>query len=725
VADYPALRAYAGGATSVFVRASGIAGTFTRDDADTASADNGGTVIVAANGKRWKRTTSDPLDIRWFGGVADYGGTPVYDGADAGRITATDNTLAFQRLVNAAITAGKDAVRLPAGHWGIKTGNLSFSNFGKLRIFGDGTGVTILDFIKEDTSFTGGAVVSPAQANAIASFTTGTELEFQDLTVKATTKGGVVNGVAGSNRVYEGAVWGFKINNVATVRFTRVRAERFNYRGFSVVGIATERVVMQHCEGFYNASSGFWVENAAIFRVQGGEFAYNGVFGETGTGYGVTASASVGKFIVEAAYCHHNYRKGIDSHGCAEFIVKHCTFQDNVLYHLANVTTAAPAVTDRSVIIKGNTFSNGRLAVDKAWLKTCYDQLATNGYANDIAAPGRVFHVQDYLTASDNIRSVYVEDNTVLCHYNGIGDTALTQNPYFMEVLAAVGKIVFRGNRIDFQYCQMTSVGNVNNHVAIRLRGDTTVVADNDIKFMQATAYTNVTSGAADRGTLFEFKASDLRLDMINNRFELNDCYFMTSTGAGLRAAISWATPGSRRNVRDNTWIYADDPFNGSFTGIDDNFFLGNSATVYVPLQHSGNSFIRNGVAYEFPNNGPLNRTCNTISYRLNGVAKALGADVFYIILDKQYNTTIRITTNDGTPDLVIQIPFSTYTGITGTSTNGQFEFSSADAAFVENGLTKLKITLKAKAALSGYFCGRVMVDGPNTSFGAEKAVQL
>jgi hypothetical protein len=63
VADYAALRSYAGGATSVFVLASGIAGTFVRDA--TVTVDNGGTQIVGVFG--WKRVFDGPVDVRWFG----------------------------------------------------------------------------------------------------------------------------------------------------------------------------------------------------------------------------------------------------------------------------------------------------------------------------------------------------------------------------------------------------------------------------------------------------------------------------------------------------------------------------------------------------------------------------------------------------------------------------------------------------------------------------------
>jgi hypothetical protein len=79
VDDYPALREYAGGATSVFVLAPGIAGTFVRDA--TVTVDNGGTEIVGVHG--WKRVF-DPgfYEAVWFGVKAD-GATEDYPAAQA------------------------------------------------------------------------------------------------------------------------------------------------------------------------------------------------------------------------------------------------------------------------------------------------------------------------------------------------------------------------------------------------------------------------------------------------------------------------------------------------------------------------------------------------------------------------------------------------------------------------------------------------------------------
>ena len=71
MANYTALRAYTGRATGVRITQSGLAGFFQRDDADTTSADNGGTIIVDASGRRWKRLFVGAVNVKWFGAVGD------------------------------------------------------------------------------------------------------------------------------------------------------------------------------------------------------------------------------------------------------------------------------------------------------------------------------------------------------------------------------------------------------------------------------------------------------------------------------------------------------------------------------------------------------------------------------------------------------------------------------------------------------------------------------
>ena len=69
--SYTALRAYTGRATSVRITTPGIHGHFYYDAGDTTTEDNGGTVIVDASGRRWKRLFSGSVSVKWFGAKGD------------------------------------------------------------------------------------------------------------------------------------------------------------------------------------------------------------------------------------------------------------------------------------------------------------------------------------------------------------------------------------------------------------------------------------------------------------------------------------------------------------------------------------------------------------------------------------------------------------------------------------------------------------------------------
>jgi hypothetical protein len=67
MASYTALRAYTGTATGVRITAAGIAGFFQRSLTDMTSADNDGTIIVDAAGRRWMRLFNDSYHVDWWG----------------------------------------------------------------------------------------------------------------------------------------------------------------------------------------------------------------------------------------------------------------------------------------------------------------------------------------------------------------------------------------------------------------------------------------------------------------------------------------------------------------------------------------------------------------------------------------------------------------------------------------------------------------------------------
>jgi hypothetical protein len=74
------------------------------------SADNGGTVIVTADSKMYKRVYNGTLDIRWFGGVPD---ATVPSNGNAAK--GTNNTPALQKMLNAA-EDGQECM-VPTGKW--------------------------------------------------------------------------------------------------------------------------------------------------------------------------------------------------------------------------------------------------------------------------------------------------------------------------------------------------------------------------------------------------------------------------------------------------------------------------------------------------------------------------------------------------------------------------------------------------------------------------------
>lgn len=140
LADYTALRAYAGLSKTAYITGylvsaapSGIAGEFTRDDNDTTTADNAGTVIVASNGKRWKRIFDGPIDVKWFGATGD---------------GSTDDTTAIQ----AAINTGNSIYIPPGTYKTTSTLNLitvanhgqKITGAGPLALAGTGTNCTII-----------------------------------------------------------------------------------------------------------------------------------------------------------------------------------------------------------------------------------------------------------------------------------------------------------------------------------------------------------------------------------------------------------------------------------------------------------------------------------------------------------------------------------------------------------------------------------------------------
>lgn len=100
----------------------GGGGAYQLDPSDLTSLDNGGTIIVAVDGGRWKLQYTSPVSVKQFGAYGD--GTH-------------DDTAVIQSALN----AGLAALYIPSGTYKISTA-LTLAN--PMRIFGDGYPETVL-----------------------------------------------------------------------------------------------------------------------------------------------------------------------------------------------------------------------------------------------------------------------------------------------------------------------------------------------------------------------------------------------------------------------------------------------------------------------------------------------------------------------------------------------------------------------------------------------------
>lgn len=112
VATIAGLRARAGGGGPVYVQGYYVAGDgggglFREDPGDNATADDGGMVIVSADGTRFKRDFLGSVNAKWFGAKFDY---------DTGTKTGTDDTTALQASIDYIQTAGGGVVQMPLGY---------------------------------------------------------------------------------------------------------------------------------------------------------------------------------------------------------------------------------------------------------------------------------------------------------------------------------------------------------------------------------------------------------------------------------------------------------------------------------------------------------------------------------------------------------------------------------------------------------------------------------
>ena len=140
VGNYAALRAYTGDVTAYYVRGvanifDGGAGVFRVNTSDTTTADNGGTVLVDATGRRWKREFSGSINVKWFGAAGNGIADDSQEIQAALNFAATLASYFFQasgNLVNSNDPAVE--VEFPPGKYLVSS--QLYSNATRIRIFG-------------------------------------------------------------------------------------------------------------------------------------------------------------------------------------------------------------------------------------------------------------------------------------------------------------------------------------------------------------------------------------------------------------------------------------------------------------------------------------------------------------------------------------------------------------------------------------------------------------
>lgn len=659
-----------------------------------------------------------PVNALRYGFVADYVGTPQYDGQDGTRITCTDNTAAFAAMLDDCIAKKNLTVWFPRGHYGIKVGNVTKDLTGcTLTIVGDGMEQSIIDFVKEDT--TNAVYVDETKAQFIAKISNADKVTFQDVWIKATTNRNNIGGnQLDSNAVYYGAIWGLHFDKYNLLKFERARVSHFNYRGINTktTGATTYaqmsgKVLLVNCEGHDNKATGFWLNEVQELEVIGGAYHHNGQRGTTGTGYGIACSTKVGQATVRGgARFYRNYRKGFDTHGCTQVTIDGALFEDNVLYHFGilgwSTITATGAVSINNVVM-----SNGYTADSKAWLDDAYTAISA------ISTPqktGMLFTIDDRANGQPSVspmQKIIFNNVKVLAHYNGAD-----KNPNLVRY--AVGSIYALQAESTFLDCdfKLTNTKVSTNSVYSASLFERLVGSINDRNFRLSMPDV-MTYGTGKYGAVYIVGAlTALAFDNVNLQLNQGYIFGMTSNGELIDPNIGNSV---KRRFTNCTFEWETFPP----VAASSPRLLGTMDYTSVPSVTMAGNVARLGQTKMILPPSPITDFSRQIQLYVSA-SVAASTPFMEIILDKVTYATFEIFLNVANEKVIAQTSGANWETLTIVQDGTKFTVSSITGFTDTDGATRTKIVLATKAAQTlpaSLYYGRITGSGYQYSWGLHR----
>lgn len=661
-----------------------------------------------------------------YGFKADYVGTPQYDGNDGTRVTCTDNTSAFAAMLADCKAKGNLTVYFPRGHYGIKTGNIVQDLTGcTLTILGDGKGLSIIDFVKEDLSQLTNAYVDESHTNYIAKITNANIIHFADITLKATTKRDL-----GSFLIYSGAVWGFIFDTFQKLILDRVEISNFAYRGISTIrtgrvnsSTLNGRIEAHNCYLHDNSGSGLWMKDITDVYIDGGEYCYNGVMGDYQSGYAITGNNFCENMVVKNGYFHHNYANSIDGHGCINLLVQGCTFIDNIRRDISSHGWGTYR-TDGRIVIQDCTISKGLTTDGYNFMQSVFNASQTRGGQNlQFARAEAINTSSDNGTGGDTlIKEVIYQNVNILCFYNG-GDI-VPNVPTNGVLVICTSDTTLTISNCNWNFNKWTggtpTDATISTLSASQMKAGTYKFHNFKFEFM-AEAYV---SSINRRGTLIIFNNSPTTktLTMRNCHFKVNDAYLAGSTGTSGDGIVSpQFFSGSYRKFDNCIFEFTKTP---PVAMTDDRVTIGSGGTY---ITHNTIYRIGDTIEYDAPN-GYYTYTQKYLPLSFNGTTVASSQPLATLILDNTsyFQVTVKATGQNWNGDdvLVFNNTSTSFATPYNIVTNGTKITVTSGSQFTDtDGRPKVKFQLGTLVTVQNHLELDITVKGMYFSYGIENVI--